>query len=185
MGEKNTNNKTNEKVNNLDEEALKIKNELRNERKEQEQRKNAKKSKKRMYIVLLFILVVVLVGYVIFRGEYLEILEIGEEYISIFWQNVNYTAITFGINFIILFIIIYMNNNRIKKALKPFFELEKKPMPKLPNKSISFIISLLSVINNNAPVFALKIFSNPSLIGVPGAISFKISVIAFSFFFLN
>lgn len=102
-----------------------------------------KKSKARMYIVLLFILVVAIVGYVIYRGEYLEILEMGEEYISIFWQNVNYSAITFGINFLVLFIIIYMNNNRIKKALKQFFETEKKEMPKLPNKSLAFIISVI------------------------------------------
>lgn len=102
-----------------------------------------KKNKARMYIVLLFILVVAIVGYVIYRGEYLEILEMGEEYISIFWQNVNYSAITFGINFLVLFIIIYMNNNRIKKALKQFFETEKKEMPKLPNKSLAFIISVI------------------------------------------
>ena len=102
-----------------------------------------KKSKARMYIVLLFILVVAIVGYVIYRGEYLEILEMGEEYITIFWQNVNYSAITFGINFLVLFIIIYMNNNRIKKALKQFFETEKKEMPKLPNKSLAFIISVI------------------------------------------
>ena len=102
-----------------------------------------KKSKARMYIVLLFILVVAVVGYVIYRGEYLEILEMGEEYISIFWQNVNYSAITFGINFLVLFIIMYMNNNRIKKALKQFFETEKKEMPKLPNKSLAFIISVI------------------------------------------
>ena len=76
-------------------------------RKSEPQTNNAKtkKSRTRMYIVLLFIAIVAIVGYVIYRGEYLEILEIGEEYISIFWQNVNYTAITFGINFIILFII--------------------------------------------------------------------------------
>ncbi len=102
-----------------------------------------KKSKARMYIVLLFILVVAIVGYVIYRGEYLEILEMGEEYISIFWQNVNYSVITFGINFLVLFIIMYMNNNRIKKALKQFFETEKKEMPKLPNKSLAFIISVI------------------------------------------
>ena len=82
--------------------------------------KPKKKSKNRMYIVLLFIVIVAIVGYVIFRGEYLEVLEIGEEYVGIFWQNVNYTAITFGINFIFLFLVIYANNNRIKKALKPF-----------------------------------------------------------------
>ena len=106
-------------------------------------KKESKKNKKRMYIVLLFILLVLIIGYIIYRGEYLEILEIGEEYVSIFWQNVNYTAITFGINFIFLFIVIYLNNNRIKKALKPFFENEKIKMPKLPNKSISFIISVI------------------------------------------
>ena len=86
--------------------------------------KNNLKNKTRTYIVLLFILLIAIIGYVIFRGEYLEILEIGENYISIFWQNINYTAITFGINFIVLFIIIYINNNRIKKALIPFFESE-------------------------------------------------------------
>lgn len=105
--------------------------------------KPKKKSKNRMYIVLLFIVIVAIVGYVIFRGEYLEVLEIGEEYVGIFWQNVNYTAITFGINFIFLFLVIYANNNRIKKALKPFFESEKKSMPKLPNKSLSFILSVV------------------------------------------
>ena len=52
-----------------------------------------KKSKARMYIVLLFILLVAIVGYIIYRGEYLEILEIGENYLSIFWQNVNYTIL--------------------------------------------------------------------------------------------
>ena len=135
MNEKGTNSK--EDTNNMN-----TKDEANSNIEKDKTSKTGKKSKTRMYIVLLFILLVVVVGYVIYRGEYLEILEIGEEYISIFWQNVNYTAITFGINFIILFIIIYMNNNRIKKALKPFFELEKKPMPKLPNKSIALIISV-------------------------------------------
>ena len=102
-----------------------------------------KKSKTRINVVLLFIIFVAIIGYVIFRGEYLEILETGNEYINIFWQNVNYTAITFGVNFLILFIVIYINNVRIKNALKPFFETEKKVMPKLPNKSISLILSVV------------------------------------------
>ncbi len=102
-----------------------------------------KKNKRRMYLVLLFIAVVAIVGYVIFRGEYLEILEIGEEYVGIFWQNINYTTITFGINFVFLFLILYLNNNRIKKVLKPFFEHEKKEIPKLPNKSLAFVISVI------------------------------------------
>lgn len=125
-----------------------------------------KKSRTRMYIVLLFIAIVAIVGYVIYRGEYLEILEIGEEYISIFWQNVNYTAITFGINFIILFIIIYINNNRIKNALKPFFESEKKTMPKLPNKSISFILSVIvSAITTEIILNQYMLFTNATAFG--------------------
>ena len=52
--------------------------------------KKIKKRKIRTYIVLLFIALVAIVGYIIYRGEYLEILEIGEQYTSIFWQNVNY-----------------------------------------------------------------------------------------------
>ena len=128
--------------------------------------KKAKKGKVRMYIVLLFLLLVVVIGYVIYRGEYLEILEIGEEYVSIFWQNVNYSAIAFGINFVILFIIIYGNNNRIKRALKPFFEAEKKEMPKLPNKSISFILSvLISVITTELILNQYMLFANSTEFG--------------------
>lgn len=134
----------NEKVmNEISEEE--IKKELKYEKEEAVKREKlkVKKSKTRMYIVLLFILLTLLIGYVIFRGEYLETLEIGEQYISIFWQNVHSNAITFGINFIILFLIIYFNNNRIKKSLKVFFDEEKIAMPKLPNKSIAFIISII------------------------------------------
>ncbi len=62
-----------------------------------------KKNNKRIVIVLAFILLVLLIGYIYFRGQYLEILEIGEKYTEIFWQNVKYTAIAFSINFIVLF----------------------------------------------------------------------------------
>lgn len=122
-----------------------IKNELKatkmQEKKKEEEK--AKKSKNRMYIVLLFLLLTAMLGYIFFRGEYLETLEIGEQYVSIFWQNLNYSAITFAINFILLFFIIYMNNRRIKKGVKVFFDEEKRTMPKLPNKSIALIISII------------------------------------------
>ena len=125
-----------------------------------------KKSKARMYIVLLFILLVAIVGYIIYRGEYLEILEIGENYLSIFWQNVNYTAIAFIINFIFLFCVIYINNTRIKNALKPFFDTEKKQMPKLPNKSISLILSVIvSAITTEAILNKYMLFTNSTWFG--------------------
>ena len=132
--------------------------------KQSQKRTKKKKNRVRMYIVLAFILLVAIVGYVIYRGEYLEILELGEEYTSIFWQNVNYSALAFIINFIILFLIIYANNNRIKKALKPFFESEKKVMPKLPNKSISFIISIIvSAITTELILNQYMLFSNSTM----------------------
>lgn len=125
-----------------------------------------KKNKRRMYLVLLFIVVVAIIGYVIFRGEYLEILETGEEYVGIFWQNVNYTTITFGINFVFLFLVLYLNNNRIKKVLKPFFEHEKKEMPKLPNKSLAFVISVVvSFITTELILNKYMLFVNSTAFG--------------------
>lgn len=102
-----------------------------------------KKNRTRMYIVLIVLAIAVLIGYISFRGEYLEIKEIGEKYLSLYWQNIQYTTITMLINFVIIFILVYTTNNRIKKGLRMFFEDEKKEMPKIPNKSISFIIAIL------------------------------------------
>ena len=50
-----------------------------------------KKDNKRIIIVLAFILLTILIGYVLFRGKYLEVLEIGEEYVEIFWKNIKKT----------------------------------------------------------------------------------------------
>lgn len=149
------------KVNEISEEE--IKKELR-EAKEQEKKREeikVKKSKTRMYIVLIFILLIAVIGYIIFRGQYLETLEIGEQYVSIFWQNLNSTAITFGINFVILFFIIYMNNHRIRKNIKVFFDEEKRIMPKLPNKSIAFIVSIIvSSITSKVMLQTYMLFMN-------------------------
>ncbi len=129
--------------------------------------KTKKKSKRRMFIVLFFIVLVAVIGYIFFRGEYLEILEIGEEYVDIFWQNVNYMSITFVINFIFLFIVMYLNNNRIKKALKTFFDTEKKEMPKLPNKSLSFIISVIvSAITSEVILNQFMLFTNSTTFNI-------------------
>ena len=150
------------KENNLNMEKVQTKENSNNK----QSKKIAKKNKNRMYIVLLFIFIIAVIGYIVFRGEYLEILETGEQYISIFWQNINYTAITFGINFIMLFIIIYINNNRIKKALKPFFDVDKKEMPKLPNKSISFILSvIISFITTKIILNQYMLFANSAKFG--------------------
>lgn len=100
-------------------------------------------SKTKKWVVLIFLALVLIVTYVNYRGEYLEILELGENYLSIFWQNSTNYLITFVVNFIVIYLLIRITNKRIKKGLIPFFEKEKKTMPKMPNKSIAFIGAII------------------------------------------
>ena len=103
-------------------------------------------SKLRRNLVLIVFAIALIVIYIIQRGEYIEIKEIGENYISMFWQNFRFISITAVINFAIVFSLIYWTTSRIKKGLKTFFDDEKKPMPKLPQKSIAFIVGVLVTI---------------------------------------
>lgn len=102
-----------------------------------------KKRKTRMIIVLLFILVFAIGTFINLRGTYLQYKELGENYVQAFFTNLSYKYIIFGVNFVILYILIYFTNRGIKKGLKEFFEKENKEMPKLLNKSISFVISVI------------------------------------------
>ncbi len=120
-----------------------------------------KEKKIRKWVVLAFLIIAITTIYVIYRGEYLETLELGEQYLSIFWQNLTYKFATFGISFIILYFLIYLTNIKIKKGLHPFFEEEKKQMPKLPNKSIAFILALvISFVTTNIIMEKLMLFLN-------------------------
>ncbi len=113
--------------------------------KEKEQPK--KKSKVRMSLVLLFLFIFALIIYVGVRGNFLEYKELGEKYMEVFWTNFSYKYCIMAINFICMYIIMYVTTRGIKKGLKVFFDQENKEMPKLPNKSISLVISaIVSVI---------------------------------------
>ena len=115
--------------------------------------KTKKKSKIRMILVIVFILIFAITSYIQVRGSYLEYLELGENYLDVFYTNLRYGYTIMAINFVILFFVIYMTNRGIKKGLKPFFDKEKKEMPKLLNKSISLVISIIvSVIVSNAMI---------------------------------
>ena len=98
----------------------------------------------RTILMVLFVLIIAVSMYIVTRGSYLEYKEIGEKYISVFKTNVRYQYYIMGINFVITFIIMYFSNKGIKKGLKVFFDEEKKEMPKLVNKSISFVIAAIS-----------------------------------------
>ena len=106
-----------------------------------------KKSKIRMIVVIAFLIVFALATFISLRGSYLETLEIGENYLEVFWKNVRYKYVTMAVVFLLLFLVLYLTNRSIKKGLKNFFEQEKKEMPKLPNKSISLILgAIISVL---------------------------------------
>ena len=122
----------------------------------QEENKKKKNSKTRMILVIIFLLLFAIVSYVELRGSYLEYLELGENYTNIFYTNLTYKYSIMAINFIVLYFIIYLTNRGIKKGLKPFFEKEKKPMPKLLNKSLALVISAIVSIVVSA-VFMQKI----------------------------
>lgn len=126
-----------------------------------------KKINKRILIVLIFLLIYIISSYISYRGEYLSVLEIGQEYITVFNQNQKYQYITKVIIFLVVFISIYITNKFIKKGLTAFFEEENKPMPKLPNKSIAFIIALVvNILFSNIIVEKLMLCTHASWFGI-------------------
>ena len=120
-----------------------------------------KKGKKRILVVALFLAVIAISLVVVLRGVYLEKLEIGEQYVSVFWTNCRYKAISIVSTFIFIFLAIYITNKRISSGLKEFFEEEKKTMPKLLNKSVALIIStLVSFATSGVTTGKLLLFAN-------------------------
>ena len=102
-----------------------------------------KTKKKRVSFVFIFLILFALYAFISVRGEYLEILNAGEKYVDVFNTNMKYKFYIALINIVILYIITYCTTLLSKKGLKKFFDDEKKEMPKLPNKSIAFIFSII------------------------------------------
>lgn len=107
-------------------------------------------NKIKVIAVITFIIIYAITTYISLRGQYLEYTELGTQYVNIFFTNIKYKYSIMVITFLILSTIIYFTNRGIKKGLKPFFEQDKKEMPKLPNKSITLIVAAIaSVIISN------------------------------------
>ena len=101
-------------------------------------------------LVIAFIAIYLICTYFTLRGEYLECLELGEQYVQNFWTNIKYKYSIMGISFVVISICMFITNIGIKKGLKPFFESENKVMPKLPNKSLIFVVAIIgSIIFSN------------------------------------
>ena len=139
------------------------------------------KNKIRTILVLIFLIVFFIVAYIAFKGSYLEYKELGENYLDIFWTNFKYRYYTMGINFIVIYVLMYFTNRGIKKGLKPFFEQEKKEMPKLINKSISLVIAtIVSIIVANVLISEIILFKSDATFGITDPIfNFDISFYMF------
>ncbi len=117
--------------------------------------------------VVSFIILFAIYSYISYKAEYLQILEIGEQYLSVFNTNNEYKIKMFLGSFIVLFLIISITNKSIKKGLKVFFDDEKKQIPKLPNKSIAFILSAIgSVILTSVFLEKTMLFFNSTWFGI-------------------
>ena len=126
-----------------------------------------RKHKKRYLIVLIAIVVSILISYISYRGVYLETLDIGEQYLSVISQNYHYKYVTLAINFAVIFLAIYITTRLIKRGLKTFFNEEKKEMPKLPNKSIAFIMGIIiSMISSGFLLKNIMLIFNTAWFGI-------------------
>lgn len=168
-------------------ESVKQDEQANNKVEENKQQETKKKNKLRRNLVLVVFIVALAIIYIIERGEYLEIKEIGENYISMFWQNVRNIGITAILNFSIIFTVMYVTTTKIKNGLKTFFEDEKKIMPKLPQKSISFIVAILVTIFTSNLILekALPCFYNTQFVTTDSVFGLDIGYFVFIWPFLE
>lgn len=126
-----------------------------------------KKFKTRTIIVICTLVLFAISLFMGCRANYLEILEIGENYVDTFLQNIKYKILIGITNFIFMFVVAYITNKLIKKGLGKFFEEEKLEMPKLPNKSIALIIAIIaSIITPNIFLEKVILFTNNTQFGI-------------------
>ncbi len=142
----------------------------KNVTKVEENKDCAKEKKKKMatrkLIVLAVLLFFLIISYISIRADYLNTIEIGQEYESVFVEKVKNKYSLFGIVVFLVYFLVYIVNKFIKKGLKKFFEEEKKELPKLPNKSLSIILALVAgfvAINTLSDEFA--VFANAAVFG--------------------
>ena len=132
---------------------------------------NNKKNKLKNIIVFIVILIIAIGVGIDVRAEYLEIKEIGENYIEVFFTNLKYKYIMFLAIFCSIFIVFSINTKIIKKGLKKFFDEEKVKMPKLPNFSISTIIAIIgALIGQKILMESYKLYFNNSLFGIEDSV---------------
>lgn len=128
--------------------------------------KEKKKVSIKIVIVLAALIIFGLVTGITMRAEYLNVLGIGENYLNVLDTKVTNKWTVFLTAFISIYVLVYILNKFIKRGLKKFFDDEKKEMPKLPNKSLSFLLALLGGIAASTMLAdKLAIFTNAAQFG--------------------
>ena len=128
--------------------------------------KEKKKISIKIVIVLTALIIFTLITVITLRAEYLNFTGISESYLSVFEEKITNKYTVFGIAFVSTYIFVYILNKFIKRGLKKFFEDEKKDMPKLPNKSLSFILALIAgAVASSMLADKLAIFTNAAQFG--------------------
>ena len=97
----------------------------------------------RRILVTIFLIASAIIAYISFRGSYLEYKELGGNYLQTFLTKEKYYYCVLIVNFILVYIIMYLTGRKIKKGLKIFFEQENKSIPRLPNKSIAIVTAII------------------------------------------
>lgn len=129
--------------------------------------KNKKLKRIKIISVTVFVILFAIISYVSYRSNYLQVLEIGKQYLTAFNQRNEYKLRLFAFNFIFIFLVIYINNILIKKGLKIFFDDDKKEIPKLPNKSIALILSgICSVVATSIMLEKVILYLNQAWFGI-------------------
>ena len=118
--------------------------------------------RKRVIYVIALLIIVSIYFYVNLRGEYLQTIAIDKKYVDVFKTDIISKVKTFTITFLLIYYSTYFTTLITKRGLKKFFVEEKKDMPKLPNKSISFTFAIVGsiVFINNIYDKILLCFSN-------------------------
>ena len=146
-------------------ESSEVKEEIKETSKNKVKTKKDKRTKRRV-IVSIFTIICLIIAFIMYRGNYLEVLEIGDKYVSAYQANVKYKVLTIAVSFLWVYVLMYTTNKRIKNGLKIFFQEEKKEMPKFPNKSISFITAVIaSIITSKIFLQKVILFFNSTFFG--------------------
>ena len=128
--------------------------------------KTKEKSSIKIIVVLAALIVFTLVTAISLRAQYLSYIGINENYDELFIQKVTNKGTVFGYSFVAIYFFVYILNKFIKRGLKKFFEDEKKEMPRLPNKSLAFVLAIIGgVFATEMLADKLAIFANAAQFG--------------------